>query len=213
MPNRKSLRSKAVPAYATTQILVAEPRFIAPSMSTVGPISITTFWSAGQVRQTAILLGLSLFLPFVFHLLPSYDDSAWGPRLLPLFYAPTTAALLYKPHVSLILAVAPLILNHLITGRPPVPMAFQLSLEMLVFTGFARFFALKQLPFWVIGPAAYILGKPVMILLLFLVSGLPGHGDPVGWALRSLLLAIPGVFILGLIGFFAGKTPKHGSPA
>jgi hypothetical protein len=182
-------------------------------MATAGPTSITTFWSAGQIRQTAILLGLSLFLPFVFHLLPSYDDSAWGPRLLPLFYAPTIAALLYKPHVSLILAVVPLLLNHLITGRPPVPVAFQLSLEMLVFTGFARYFAWKQLPFWFVGPAAYILGKPVMVLALLLVSGLPGHGDPLGWALHSLLLAIPGVCILGLIGYLAGKAPRHGSPA
>lgn len=182
-------------------------------MSTVGPTSITTFLSAGQIRQTAILLGLSLFLPFVFHLLPSYDDSAWGPRLLPLFYAPILAALLYKPHVSLILAVVPLALNHLITGRPPGPVAVQLSLELLVFTGLARFFAGKQLPFWLIGPAAYILGKPVMMLVLFLVSALPGHGDPVGWAMRTFLLAIPGVFILGLIGLFAGRTPRHGTPA
>lgn len=182
-------------------------------MSTAGPTSITTFLSEAQIRQTAILLGLSLFLPFVFHLLPSYDDSAWGPRLLPLFYAPIVAALLYKPHVSLILAVVPLALNHLITGRPPGSMALQLSLELLVFTGFARCFAGKQLPFWLIGPAAYVLGKPVMVLVLFLVSGLPGHGDPVGWAMRTFLLAIPGVFILGLIGLFAGTTPRHGSPA
>lgn len=182
-------------------------------MPTAGPTSITAFLSAGQIRQATLLLGLSLFLPFAIHLLPSYDDSSWGPRLLPIFYAPIIAALLYKPHVSLILAVAPLTLNHLITGRPSVPFAFQLSLELLVFTGFARYFAWKQLPFWIIGPTAYILGKPVMVLVVFLVSGLPGSGDPVGWAISSLLLAIPGVFILGLIGFFISKSPGHGSPA
>ena len=182
-------------------------------MSTAGPTSVTTFLSVGQIRQTAVLLGLSLFLPFVFHLLPSYDDSAWGPRLLPLFYAPIIAALRYKPHVSIILAVVPLVLNHLITGRPTGPAALQLSLELLVFTGFARFFARTQLPFWLIGPAAYVLGKPVMMLILFLITSLPGHGDPVDWALSTFLLAIPGVFILGLIGLFAGKTPRHGTPA
>lgn len=182
-------------------------------MSTAGSTPITTFLSAGQVRQTAVLLGLSLFLPFLFHLLPSYDDSAWGPRLLPLFYAPTIAALLYKPHVSVILAVVPLALNHLITGRPPGALALQLSMELLVFTGIARFLAWKRLPFWLVGPAAYIFGKIAMMLVLFLLAGLPGHGDPVGWAVRTGLLAMPGVFILGLIGWFAGKTPRHGTPA
>lgn len=182
-------------------------------MSTAGPTPITTFLSAGQVRQTAVLLGMSLFLPFLIHLIPSYDDASWGPRLLPLFYAPIIAALLYKPHVSLILALAPLTLNHLITGRPSVPFAFQLSLEMLVFTGFARYFAWKRLPFWIIGPAAYVLGKPVMVLVVFLVAGLPGSGDPVDWAVHSLLVAIPGVFILGLIGYFISRIPRHGSPA
>lgn len=182
-------------------------------MSSAGPTSITTFLSAGQVRQTAVLLGISLFLPFLFHLLPSYDDSAWGPRLLPLFYAPTIAALIYKPHVSAILAVVPLALNHLITGRPPGALAFQLALELSVFTGIARFLVWKQSPCWLIGPAAYILGKIAMVLALFLLAGLPGHGDPVGWALRTGLLAMPGVFILGLIGWFAGKAPRHGTPA
>ena len=182
-------------------------------MSTAGPTSISDFLSAGQVRQTALLLGMSLFLPFLIHLIPSYDDASWGPRLLPIFYAPVIAAFLYKPHVSLILAVAPLTLNHLITGRPPVGFAFQLSFELLIFTAFARYFVWKQMPCWLVGPVAYLLGKPVMLLVVFLVSGLPGSGDPIGWALRSSLLAVPGVFILGLIGYLVSKIPKHGTPA
>jgi len=182
-------------------------------MGTSGIKPITVVLSAGQVRQTAVLLAVSMFLPFVFHLLPSYDDTAWGPRLLPIFYAPLIAVFLYKPHVSLILAVVPPWLNHFITGAPPVPLAVLLSCELILFSAWARLFKATPCPAWLVGPAAYLAGKPILVGLLFLIPNLPGHQDPIGWALRTGLLAVPGLFILAAIGFFVAKGPHRPAAA
>ncbi len=62
-------------------------------MQSARPTTWSSFLVWSQTREAAFLLGLSLFLPFLIHLLPSYDDAAWGPRLLPIFYAPLLAAL------------------------------------------------------------------------------------------------------------------------
>ena len=182
-------------------------------METTGTKPISTVLSEGQIKQAAVLLTVSMFVPFVFHLLPSYDDASWGPRLLPIFYAPLIAAQHYKPHVSLILAVVPPWLNHLITGAPPVPMAVLLTSELLLFSAWARFLHAKSLPGWVIGPAAYLLGKPLLILLLWLVPNLPGHQDPVGWVLNTTMIAIPGLFVLSLIGLLASRGPHRPASA
>jgi hypothetical protein len=48
--------------------------------------------TAGRVlrlaKETTLVLGMTLFLPFLVHLLPSWDDSPLGAHLLPIFYAP-----------------------------------------------------------------------------------------------------------------------------
>ncbi len=92
-------------------------------------------------------------------------------------------------------------------------MAFQLCLELIIFSLWARLFALKQMRWIWIGPLSYLLMKLVLLLLLVFVPGLPGHAAPLQWALHTSLLAVPGIIILGILGHMASKHPNHPAAA
>ena len=64
-----------------------------------------------QIPHTLIILAATMLLPVLFHLIPPVRDVPMGARLLPLFYAPLVAVLLFRPHVGLIAAALAPMLN------------------------------------------------------------------------------------------------------
>lgn len=159
--------------------------------------------------ESAVVLSLTLFLPFLVHLLPSWDDSPLGAHLLPIFYAPLAALLMGRLGIALLVSMMAPWVNHLLTGLPAVPMAVMLCLELVLFLLVVQWLRDKQLPGWSLGPAGYSLSLVVTGLLgtLFQLSGLPfplGLGQvPLSW-----MAALPGMAILALVGWWFSRHPS-----
>ncbi|MDX1741711.1 MAG: hypothetical protein R3178_10470 [Rhodothermales bacterium] len=147
------------------------------------------------VRETTILLGISIALPFLVHLIPS-QTVPWGARFLPIFLAPLLGVVLYRLHVGLVPAILAPLLNYLITGSPIPSVVGVLTLELTVFA-VAAYWMLKSWPrLWLAGPIGYLAAKGASAIAIsvlpWLTSLRPGHE----FAARSIETAIPGLLLL-----------------
>lgn len=162
-----------------------------------------------QPVAVSVLLTATVALPFFVHLIPNTGSSPIGAVLLPIFYAPLVAALLYRVHVGLLAAVAGPVLNHLITGMPAPEILLILTLELILFTGIV--YRLRNVSYagWISGPLAYLSAKLFSMLMLFIMPAiLPGQ-DPFSFFTYSISNAIPGLFVLLIIGVAFRKWRVH----
>ncbi|MFO7724376.1 MAG: hypothetical protein R6V45_02420 [Oceanipulchritudo sp.] len=168
-----------------------------------------TFTGAGVLKLASegmIVLTLTLFLPFLVHLLPSWDDSPLGAHLLPIFYAPLGALFLGRVGIAVGVSVLAPWVNHLLTGQPPVPMAVVLCFQLVVFSLLGAAFLKPWMPAFLTGPAAY---AGALLASCCLGSLLHLTGNPFPLALPAfagtLLNALPGLIILALIGWWFSR--------
>lgn len=160
------------------------------------------------ISVTVVTVALTFVLPLLFHLLPS-SGIPLGARLLPIFYAPLLAALLFPPVVALSASLIAPLLNHTLTGNPPLPVAAQLSAELLVFTGVVLLLRRRwpQLP--VIALLAYVAARVVVFFAqqpATIVSG--GAWQSLS---ASLQVALPGFVVLLLLNLVAVSWQKRRS--
>lgn len=151
------------------------------------------------ISATVVTVALTFALPLLFHLLPS-SGIPLGARFLPIFYAPLLAALLFPPAVALSASLIAPFVNHALTGNPPLPMAAQLSAELLVFTGVVLLSRRRwpQLP--VVAPLAYLVTRAIVFFAQQPAAVLSSGAW--GVLLSSLGVALPGLavlFVLNLI--------------
>ncbi len=164
------------------------------------------------VPAAIITLVLTIALPILVHLIPPVNGVPWGARLIPIFYAPFVAAMLFHPAVSLLAALFAPILNYLLTGSPTLEMAYLLSFELLVFSLLVVLLAprLSRLP--ITGLLGFLLAKVAALVLLTL---LPGSLIPLEtWMYfrSSLVNALPGMLVLvGLNYFIISRLRPTGS--
>lgn len=182
-------------------------------MSDQSLISIPKSKTWVDFSEIAIAIGLTLFLPYVIHMIPSWDDSPIGAKLLPIFYAPLIAALTRRLHVSLIAcAVSPWI-NYLIIGRPSLAIAAMLCIQLIPFAYIAFKFGNRfSNKFW-IGPIAYLVSKPVILVLFYTIPESMPPVQPLVYTLQTTINAIPGVLILGLLGMLSNRFHPPASHA
>lgn len=142
------------------------------------------------ISAACVVVAMTLLLPLLFHLLPAGEGVPLGARLLPIFYAPFLAALLFHPGVGLVAALLAPSLNHALTDRPAPEMVTMLTLELLLFVGVILFARTRWPNIPVLAPAAYVLAH----LLAAVALGLP-------WtmAVASLSTALPGIVILFIL--------------
>ncbi|MCG8526542.1 MAG: hypothetical protein MI748_09200 [Opitutales bacterium] len=159
-----------------------------------------------SLSEAGIVVALMFLLPYVIHLIPSWDDSPIGGKLLPIFYAPLIAAMTRKIQISIIASVVSPWINHFITGSPPLPIAAMLCIQLVPFSAIA-FVLAKRFPhqFWV-GPVAYLASKPFILLLFFLLPNWMPPVDPINHLLGTTINAIPGIIILAILSFLSHRT-------
>ncbi|MDJ0834504.1 MAG: hypothetical protein QNJ69_13350 [Gammaproteobacteria bacterium] len=161
-----------------------------------------------QIPHTLIILAATMLLPVLFHLIPPVSDVPMGARLLPLFYAPLIAVLLFRPHVGLIAAALAPMLNYLLTGRPEFGLVTLLSGELLTFS-LIMLLALKlRLPAWLMVPVALLLAKTASFLLLHAMPHLSALPPVVYWQV-TLANAIPGMLVLMAIAWTVTRYLAH----
>jgi hypothetical protein len=137
----------------------------------------------------------TILLPFVVHLLPPVNGKPIGAILLPMFYIPLIGLLIFRrPGPVLIGAVLAPILNHLVTGRPPLSLLPIMEIELAVFTivclAFLRTPGLK----YIAGPLGYLAVKFISSSLLILFPSLLENSK--GFLSNSLATGLPGIMIL-----------------
>jgi hypothetical protein len=157
------------------------------------------------VSDIALVLGLTAFLPFLFHVLPTWDDTPWGARLLPIFYAPLVAAFTGRLGLGLGIAVLAPWANHFLLGMPVFGVAVLLTLELVLFCIILNRL-LRYLPpaVWM-APAAYLLTKPFSATLLLFWPLIPA--PPLAFVTQSVLTAWPGMILLALLAFICKHHP------
>lgn len=182
---------------------------VAPASAPAG--RIPRFLTASLARELGILLCLSVMFPFMIHILPLPEDVRWGPRLLPMFYAPLLAALWGRVQSAVILAAAAPWLNWALTGHPPVPMAIVMMAELLGFVIALRVLLAHFGARWFLAAPAYFLGKMAAVLVTASFPRLIGGRPALVWAADGVVTGLPGILILVLINFLVMHYYPPGS--
>ncbi len=153
-----------------------------------------------QVKETALLLGGSVLLQFIIHLVPSYGSVPLGAILLPMFYAPLIAAVFFKPHVAVLTGILTPILNYALTGFPVPANGAVLTVELLVFA-LAASFMLRNYRVKKASALLALLCAKAASWVVFVSFPIAGAFTS-GFFIQSFVNAIPGIFILSLLNIF-----------
>lgn len=150
---------------------------------------------------TLLTVIATLLLPRVVHLLPSSGGVPLGAWLLPIFYALLLAAVFFGPVASLVAGALAPFANPALTGRPPLPLATQLSAELLIFTGVVPGFGRRWPRFALAALLAYMVARFITFFALTPASVTTGGS----WAVLfvSLGAALPGIVVLALLNVVA----------
>ncbi len=158
-----------------------------------------------QVKETAVVLLLSVLIPFLIHLFPDYNGVVVGAILLPMFWAPYIAVKFFKFHVGLITALAAPAINYLITGNPRIEILTLTTIQLTLFviiTGLLKNIApLKYLN----ALLSYIISALFASLLLVLIPSLMPGLILGNYFISSFVTCIPGIVVLAAINFTAVK--------
>lgn len=149
-----------------------------------------------QLTQTAVVLGATMILPVLVHLLPNINGQLSGAVLLPIFLAPMIAAFLYKKHVAIFAGIFAPLLNFLIMGKPAPEMVITLGFEVVLFVlalnWLRNFRAIRYLA----APVAYLICSFIVVAGLSFIGHL---ANPLSFWLNSTTVAIPGIILLGIL--------------
>ena len=152
-----------------------------------------------ELKQTILMLAASLLLPYLIHLIPFQGDVSLGIRLLPLFYAPMIAALLFRFHVGLVTAALAPVLNFVVTGFPVHPMLTLLTVELVVFVCMVYLLRNNPILKWVNAPLALLIGLGAASLLVPVVGM---EITSIAFIKTALVNSWPGIALLVLINHF-----------
>ena len=151
----------------------------------------------GQIFAVIVTVGTMLLLPYLVHLITPQAGVSLGARLLPLFYAPLLAVILFDLRTAIIAAFTAPLLNHLIIGSPTLEMAVILTIEVVVFCVVASLLYRQWPRLVIIAPAAYISAVLAAALTLLIGPLLPVPA--LTFFISSISNALPGMLILLLI--------------
>jgi hypothetical protein len=159
------------------------------------------------VRDWTLLLALATLGPYVAHLTPTWDDSPIGAHFIPAFYAPLLGVAWRRFGFAIGLALVSPWINYLLFGMPARHLALLLTFELLVYTvwlvALLRVFGRHA---W-LGPAAYLLMKPLAAGFLATTHLLPVL--PLQYVAQSVINAIPGLLVLAVLGWWARPPASH----
>ena len=158
-----------------------------------------------QLTQTAVVLGATMILPMLVHLLPNINGQISGAVLLPIFFAPMIAAFLYKKHVAIFAGIFAPLLNFLIMGRPAPEMVITLGFEVVLFVLALSWLKNSRFILYLAAPLAYLISSLLVVGGLSILGNLT---NPISFWLNSTAIAIPGIILLGLLNVVILKFRK-----
>jgi hypothetical protein len=87
-----------------------------------------------ELQQTVIMLAISVIMPVMVHMVPSFSAVPIGAMLIPMFYTPLIAIILFRPHMAIIAGLFSPLLNSLLTGNPTTEKILILTFELVLFS-------------------------------------------------------------------------------
>lgn len=163
----------------------------------------------GQVSAFVATLAAMILLPYVVHLIPPVGGVPLGARLLPIFYAPLVAVILFDWKVGVAASLLAPILNHLLTGSPAVEMVALLTIEVVVFCLVAAVLYRRWPQSIFTGLLAYLGAVVAAALTLLFVPLLPA--PPINFLTSSLATASLGMIVLLVINFLLVQIVRQRS--
>ena len=163
-----------------------------------------------EIREIFIVLAVASVLPVLVHLIPSDSVVPVGVRLLPIFYAPLVAIILFRPHVGIIAGLFAPLVNAVITGRPDVQTIYMLTADLFVFTAFLSLIYKRFKTFWGAALVAYLIAKFFSSVVLGIIPEFGAGQGRIEFFLYTIKISEPGLLILLLINFLAVKYIKKG---
>ena len=147
-------------------------------------------------RGAVSLMLVAWLVPLVVHLVPWAGARPLGAHLLPAFWAAFVAVYLYGLGGGLVVALTVPVVKFLTGGLPWFGNAGELSLELVLFSGFAAL-ALHRWPaVRVTAPVAWLAAKVAAVGVLVATSARVGGGPWSDVLLSALATALPGLGVL-----------------
>jgi hypothetical protein len=185
-----------------------------PESSSIGVGRVARFMTVSLARELGVLLALSVMFPFMIHLIPVPEDSQWGPRLLPMFYAPLLAALWGRVRSAAAVALLAPWLNWVLTSHPSPPLAVVTMVELAGFVLVVRGLLAGVGPQWYLAAPAYLAGMAAAAVVTFCFPALIGGRPALAWAAQCVMTGEPGIVILLVINWLALRFyPPGAAPA
>lgn len=158
----------------------------------------TLFRKAGWT-ETAALLALAWFVPFVVHVAPWSGTPPLGAYLLPMFWATFVATYFYGVRVGGVAGLVAPLANLLVTGLPAWRFVATTSIELIAFAIFVAM-ALRWLPrFVLLAPLGYLVARFVLVGVEMVLPVVGGSDEPLGAFLGSLRTGFAGLVVLTAI--------------
>lgn len=161
-----------------------------------------------QIKETVLILSLSVLMPFLIHFLPDYNGIPIGAILLPMFWAPYIAAKFFKFHVGLIAALTAPIMNYWITGNPQMAivslMTVQLALFVIVSALLKNIGRLQYLNAVLSYLIAVTLSAFIILVLPLLMPGMILEN----YFISAIVSGLPGIVLLAVINYASVKLNK-----
>lgn len=151
------------------------------------------FPKIGDFPLTILVLGVTVAIPFLVHLIPFSDSVPIGAKLLPMFYAPLAAMILFRFQVAFVAAVLAPFINFALTGQPILEITLLLSLELGLFSVFVYFLLQGRMLKWIAAPLAYLLAKVISSLM---IGWFPIEMTSLDFWTTSIYNGLPGLLIL-----------------
>ncbi len=162
-----------------------------------------------QLKETVIILTLSVLIPFLIHFLPDFNGIAIGAILLPMFWAPYIAIKYFKFHVGLIAGLAAPMVNSLITGNPHMGIIPLITLQLVFFVIAAGFLdrinVLKNFNAIIAYAASIIISLLVIMIFPYLMQNLV----PSNYLFVAFISGLPGIVLLAVINYVSLKLKKE----
>jgi len=184
-----------------------------PESSSIGAGRVARFMTVSLARELGVLLALSVMFPFMIHLIPVPEDSQWGPRLLPMFYAPLLAALWGRVRSAAAVALLAPWLNWVLTAHPSPPIAVVTMVELSGFVLVVRVLLVGVRPRWYLAAPAYLAGMAAAAMVTGLFPVLIGGRPALAWAAQGIVTGEPGIGILLVINWLALRFYPPGGAA
>ena len=158
-----------------------------------------------QIKETILLLSLSVVFPFLIHLVPELNGVPMGAILLAMFFAPLIAARFFKFHVGLSIAFLSPLINFMITGNPKAILLPVMILQLITFVISLKLLDKIRSARPVSSLFSYIFSVFVSAIFILSIPGILPDSAPKLFLITSLLNALPGIALLVAVDFVIRK--------